>query len=482
MKRELKASLRWLALGTLLLGGSCAQLSSNALRSTERLPQASDPLAGGREVAVAMLRTTAVATLRQPVTTAKLGFALLWHRPREIISGNLPVDLDLEPLPVETPGSPGVERLLDQRRFPRAENGTLSWLVDGARFFPELDRQIAAAKKSIDLQVYIFDNDDIAVRYADSLKRRAARIPVRVLFDDVGSTFAALAAPETFGPPGFVPPADIEQYLKTDSRVGVRRILDPWLVADHTKLFVFDGRSALLGGMNLGREYFSEWHDLMARVDGPIVTSLSREFKRAWRKAGPAGDFALLRKPSVLRRPAPISKGIPLRILRTDPAEGRYEFLDATLLACRAARHRIWIESPYFASDELARAVEAAARRGVDVRVILPKRGDSGIMDVGNIATAWGLLQAGAKVFRYPGMTHTKVMLCDGWGCFGSANLDILSTRINRELNLAFSDPATIRALERQVFLPDMRRSGAFRPEDAASLVVPLAETIADQF
>ena len=482
MKHALIASLRWLALGTLLMGGSCARLTSNALRSSERLPQASDPLAGGGAVAVAMLRTTAVATLRQPVTTAKLGFALLWHRPREIISGNMPVDLDLEPQPVENPGTPGFERLLDHRRFPRAEDGTLSWLVDGSRFFPELDRQIAAAKKSIDFQIFIFDNDDIAVRYADFLKRRAAQVRVRVLFDDVGSTFAAFAAPATFGPPGFVPPADIEEYLKADSRVGVRRVLDPWLVSDHTKLLVFDERSALVGGMNVGREYFSEWHDLMARVDGPIVASLSREFKRAWHKAGPAGDFALFRKPSLLRHPAPVSRGIPLRILRTDPAEGRYDFLDATLLACRAARHRIWIENPYFASDEIVRAVEAAARRGVDVRVILPKRGDSGIMDMGNIATARGLVEAGAKVYQYPGMTHMKVMLCDGWGCFGSANLDILSTRINRELNLAFCDPATIRGLERQVFLPDMRRSGAFQPAAVDSLVAPLAETIADQF
>jgi cardiolipin synthase len=406
---------------------------------------------------------------------------MLWHRPRELVNGNLPVDLIPQAAVAEAPGTPEFERLLDRQRFPRAESGTLKWLVDGPGFFPELDRQIAAARQSIHIQVYIFDNDDIGVRYADVLKRRAAEVRVRVLFDDLGSAYAHTAPPQALGPGGFVPPPDMLVYLEHESQIRARRILNPWLVGDHTKLLVFDEHSAILGGMNIGREYYSEWHDLMVRVEGPVVGTLAREFNRAWRKAGPAGDFALFRKPAVLRRPKPVTGGIPLRVLRTDPAEGRHDILEASLLAIRGARRRIWIENPYFASDDLAAAVAAAARRGVDVRLIIPAKGDSPLMGAGNLATANDLIRAGAKVYQYPKMTHLKVMVCDDWASVGSANFDTLSMRINRELNLAFSDRATVRELEQQVFLPDFRRSRRVRLAETENPSNRLAETIADQ-
>jgi cardiolipin synthase len=350
-----------------------------------------------------------------------------------------------------------------------------------SRFFPELDRQIAAARHSIHIQVYIFDNDDTAVRYADALKRRASEIQVRVLFDDFGSAFAATSAPLTPGPRDFAPPSDIGDFLLRQSRIHVRRTLNPWLVSDHTKLLVFDRRSAIIGGMNIGREYFSEWHDLMVRVEGPVVGALSREFNRAWHKSGPLGDFALFRKPVMFQRPKPVCEGVPLRVLRTDPAEGRHEILDASLLAIRGARRRIWIENPYFAHDDLVAAVAAAARRGIDVRLIIPGRGDSTLMDAGNLATAGSLIRAGAKVFQYPRMTHLKAMVCDDWASVGSANFDILSMRINRELNLTFCDRASVRDLEKAVFLPDFHCSRRVCITETEGLSNALAETLADQ-
>lgn len=462
--------------GCCLLPVSCANQSAEARRE-----QANDVMIGTGSVAMAAFRATAVAAVRQPVTTTRLGLAVLWHRPRELVSGNAPPVFAAPPPLTETPGTPAFEALLDRQRFPRAESGSLKWLVDGPGFFPELDRRIAAATQSISCQVFIFDNDDIAVRCADALKRRAAEVPVQVLLDDLGSTFAHTAAPATLGPPGFVPPADIQAYLRQDSKVRARRILNPWLVCDHTKLFVFDRQIAILGGMNLGREYFSEWHDLMVRVDGPVVASLARQFSRAWRKAGPWGDFALFRKPILFQRPQPVASGIPLRVLRTDPAEGRYDILDASLLAIRGAKRRIWIENPYLAHDDLAAAVADAARRGVQVRVIIPGRSDSTIMDAGNLATANTLIRAGATVFQYPKMTHLKALICDDWACVGSANLDTLSLRINRELNLAFAHAATVRDLEKAVFLPDFRRSRRVPLAETEDPANGLAETLADQ-
>ncbi len=426
-------------------------------------------------------RATALAALRQPVTTAKLGLAVLWNRPAELIRGNLPIRLtEITPIG-EQSGSVEFEKLLDRKHFPLAESGTLKWLVDGPGFFPELDRQIATARKSIHFQTFIFDNDDIAVRYANALKARADQVQVHVLFDDLGSTFAQICAPKTLGPLGFVPKDDMGDYLEKNSKASARRILDPWLVSDHTKLMVFDDQRAVLGGMNIGREYYSEWHDLMVKVEGPVVKSLAREYNRAWRKAGPWGDFALFRKPAILRRPKPVDGGIPLRVFRTDPAEGRYDILDATLLAIRGARERIWIETPYFAYHDIVQATAAAARRGVDVRVILPASGDSLIMDAGNLATANVLIHAGARVFIYPRMTHLKVMICDNWASVGSANLDTLSMKINRELNLTFSQVEAVERLNQTIFLPDFLNSRKLRLDETESAANTLAEALAEQ-
>lgn len=471
-----KLLLHGVLAGTLALQAAC----SNTSATTRRL-QASEVAGSSGNIAQALFRSTAGAAVRQPITTTRLGLALLWHRPREIISGNLPGDLVMQPVAAEAPGTAEFEKMLDQRHFPRAESGSLKWLVDGPGFFSELDRQIASASRSIDFQIFIFDNDDIGVRYADALKRRAAEVPVRVLCDDIGSTFAHLTPPATLGPRGFVPPSDIVAYLRAGSQVRARRILDPWLVCDHTKLLVFDQQTAILGGMNIGREYFSEWHDLMVKVEGPVVHTLSREFNRAWRKAGPWGDLALFRKPAIFRQPKPVIGGIPLRVLRTDPAEGRYEILDSILLAIRGARQRVWISNPYFAHDDVVAAVAVAARRGVDVRVILPASGDSAIMDAGNLASASTLIQAGCKVFQYPAMAHLKVMVCDNWACLGSANLDTLSLRINRELNLAFSHPDAVQGLVNLTFLPDFRRSRRVLLSETQDVANGLAETLADQ-
>ncbi|HSP43390.1 MAG TPA: phosphatidylserine/phosphatidylglycerophosphate/cardiolipin synthase family protein [Luteolibacter sp.] len=460
---------------------SCAQPALNARRSLERIPQANPALESGIGLTGTVVRSTALAAVRQPFTTTRLGIAMMWHRPREFVSANIPLDLNTGPLPDAIPGSLEFEKWLDEKTQTVSEGGRLAFLLDGPTFFGELDTRIAAALRSIDCQVFIFDNDDIGVRYADQLRQRAETIPVRVLFDDLGTTFAHSTPPETPGPPGFVPPVDMEVYLKSDSPLRVRRTLNPWLICDHTKLLVFDRETALLGGMNIGREYFSEWRDLMVRVDGPVVGRLGREFEDNWRKNGPVGDFSALWPAPARYRPAASGNDIPIRVLRTHAAGGEQQILDAILLAIRAARTRIWIETPYFSHDDIALAAASAANRGVDVRVIVPSRGDSTIMDIGNLATARALIRAGARIYQYPRMTHLKAIVCDDWACVGSANLDTLSMRLNRELNIAFADAATIREFENIVFRPAFRDSRQMDLKATESLLAPFAEALADQ-
>ncbi|MBK1881344.1 phosphatidylserine/phosphatidylglycerophosphate/cardiolipin synthase family protein [Luteolibacter pohnpeiensis] len=461
---------------------SCANLSRNARRSNEAQPAANDTIVGTGNLAKTLARSTTYGAIRQPITTTILGVSVLWNRPHEAISSNMPLKIDLAVQPAEIPGTVEFEKLLDHKGIPKAESGKLTWLVDGEHFFPELNRQIDAAQKSIDAQVFIFDNDDISVACADRLKGRSREVKTHILFDDLGSTFAHNTPPHTLPPAGFTPPADMAKYLEHDSKVSARRSINPWLVCDHTKLFVFDRKTAILGGMNIGREYYSEWHDLMVKVEGPVVRTLSKDFNYSWRKAGPWGDFGLLlHGPSHVRRPEPMPGEIPVRVMRTDPAAFRYEILKATMLAIRAARTRVWVENPYLANNEIVSALAAASKRGVDVRVILPSNGDSGIMDLANLSTAKSLIEAGVKVYAYPKMTHMKVMICDDWASIGSANFDTLSMRINRELNLAFNDPGEVRALEQKVFRRDFQVCSRLSLKQTESLLSTIVGRIANQ-
>lgn len=351
------------------------------------------------------------------------------------------------------------EKELDGLVSAKRYKGRVQFFVDGNEFFPALIDSIENAKRSVDVMVFIFATDNYAVRIADVLKAASATVRVRVLMDDLGSLFAE-GTPRSRIPPGFEPPADIGSYLKDGSRVKVRVTTDPWLATDHRKLFIIDDRQAYLGGMNIGWVYRYEWHDLMIGLTGPIVGRLERLYQKAWTFSGPFGDFgylwATLFSHESVRKNA-ISGGIDIRTLRT--ATGEVQIYKAQLAAIRRARRYIYIENAYFNDDTLLRELIQARQRGVDVRVILPAENDVGIMQVCNLVMANEMIRHGIRVYIYPGMTHVKAAIYDGWACVGSANFEKMSLRVSEELDVAFSDPATVDRLREELFAPDFKRS-----------------------
>jgi cardiolipin synthase len=168
-------------------------------------------------------------------------------------------------------------------------------------------------------------------------------------------------------------------------------------------------------------------------------------------------------------------------MLRTDTAGARHEIVRAFRSAIAGAKKRIWVESPYLAEDGVIGDLVEAARRGVQVRVIIPGRNDSTMMDKVNLQSARDLIKGGASVYAYPGMTHLKVSICDGWAMFGSANCDTLSLRMNRELNLASSSPKLVRDLESQIFRRDFRVSRPVTEAMANAQASPLAKIAGNQ-
>ena len=386
---------------------------------------------------------------------------------------------EIPPLKPSPPMDPDRwEAELDQQGLGLKARGELRPLVDGAAFFPPLIEAIQNAQESIRMRLYIFDNDDYAIKIADLLKRRSREVDVYILLDGLGTLAGGMTAPDYAPRKGCPTPESITHYLTQDSEIKVRVLPNVWMYGDHTKTIVFDDSLAFLGGMNIGREYRYEWHDLMVEARGEVVGRIAADFDRAWRAAGMFGDLRMLFGP----RPEPETvegEGYPVRILKT--STGASEILRAQVAAMRRARNRIWLENAYVTSDAVLHELVKARRRGVDVRVVLPFRSDTGIIDRSNALAANVMLANGIRVYIYPGMAHVKAALYDGWACLGSANFDRLSLRVNRELNLATSEASFVDELERLLFQPDFERSTELSEPLPTNFMDYLLELFADQ-
>jgi len=182
------------------------------------------------------------------------------------------------------------------------------------------------------------------------------------------------------------------------------------------------------------------------------VDEINEEFESAWAGASFFGDFArfLSRTPPPANQGSP---GYPLRLIYTRP--GQQEIYKLQREAIRRSQRYIYIENAYFTDDTLLRELIKARARGVDVRVIIPLETDRGIITRNIVMAANTMLEQGIRVFIYPGFTHAKAAIFDGWASVGSANLDRLSLKINKELNVTTSEPSAVQALQHALFDPD---------------------------
>jgi cardiolipin synthase len=371
------------------------------------------------------------------------------------------------------------EEQLDKITDTRRDTGRIKFLVDGDEYFCRLKKAIKNAKSSIDIRTYIFDNDDFAVEVALHLKERAEDVRVRVMLDTLGNLMALQTDSESM-PASHKAPLSMSLYLERDSDVKVRSIANPWLItSDHTKTTIIDRKLAFLGGMNIGREYRFEWHDLMMEVTGPVVDQLQYESDKAWARAGLLGDLANVVAFLKGKKAHADNDGYPVRILQTRNFDS--DIHKAQIAAIQSAKRYIVIESPYFSDDRTIYELAKARRRGVDVRVIIPSKGNHGALNASNDVTINTLLQHGIRVYKYPGMSHVKAAIFDGWASVGSANFDKLSLKINKELNIATSDPETIKALMEQVFIPDLMLSREIYSPLEVTVANRMAEIAVDE-
>lgn len=390
-----------------------------------------------------LVRPVVLGTATHPVGSVSDGLAAFYQRGREYAPMSLrrPVLVTK----VAPPGSDSFEELLDGLGLPGPVAGEIEFEIDGERFFEAIRESIAAAEHSIDWHVFIFTNDGLSMELADLLAERASELEVRVLIDRLGTMVTNLLASERPLPCGSRRPASIQSYLERESRVRVRKQSNPWFLADHRKIYLFDRETAFLGGMNIADHYAGGHRDLMVKLTGPVVEVLADGFRRDWRRAGLFGDLRGI--PAAFRRskkPAD-GEGIAIRVLDTSPWIQEIE--RAQIAAIRASQRRIVVFTPYFSSLVVTRELEDALRRGVEVTIVLPDQSDVSMVDGMSWELGARLHRAGARVYVHEnpnGILHLKAAIFDDWVCLGSANMDTLSLRVNRERNIAFRDPATV--------------------------------------
>ena len=438
------------------------------------------------------LRSGTLATLKNPVTTllnaganvismADSALHGLLRRlpaaPPPSLSKNPPMDLNA--------WEQQLDKITGEPRVP----ATVRLRIDGEQFFPDFIEAIQEARESIDIMLYIFDSDDYAIQIADLLKAKSKEVRVRIMIDDAASLQSSLLAPEFPTTPGHRAPSSIVEYLRRDSRIHIRPMAMPALSATHSKMILIDGRRAWLGGMNIGREYRSDWHDMMIEVTGPLLGWMQRSFARSWAHNGWTGDFAELitrlrsSEKAAARIPVP-ENAIFVRPLRGSALHS--DIKTSQFAALRAAQQSIWLENAYISDSRFIVELIRARYRGVEVRVIVPAQNDNPIMKASNKALVPQLLRHGVRVWELPEMSHAKAALYDGWACVGSANYDRLSLRVNEEFNIGYSDPATVAVLRRDLFLKDMARGRELKaapPDTFASQITDgLFQLLAGQF
>jgi cardiolipin synthase len=400
--------------------------------------------------------------IARPVSSVFKLFIVATEVAAETVRPSWLVMLEQMPIPDLSDG-PGMdleawEQELDRITGRPSSSGSIQYLIDGEAYFTRLIDVLTTAQRSIYIRTYIFDNDDVAEMIGRLLRRRAEDgLDVKVLLDGLG-TIVATGTADKSAPEDYVPPESVRRFLEEDSSIDVRQVRNPWFVSgDHVKTTIIDNRIAFTGGMNIGREYRYAWHDMMIEVQGPIVNLLNNEFQDAWAHAGMFGDLAYLAHKLKPNPEQDDTDGHPMRILLTKAGDA--EIFRAQRAAIRNAQSYIYIQNAYFADDTMLYELAHARRRGVDVRVIMPLVANHGPMNRSNALAANAMLEHGIRVFLYPGMSHVKAAVFDGWASLGSANWDNLSFHTNKELNIATSDPMLVDQLNDVLFEADFARS-----------------------
>jgi cardiolipin synthase A/B len=340
-----------------------------------------------------------------------------------------------------------VRELIDAFResaaAPLVAGNRVTLLVDGPNTLSAIRHAIESAHHHVHLETYIFADDEVGRALRDLLiGRRQQGIEVRVLYDAIGS----VTTPAAF----FEPMRQVGVEVRQFRPLNPARTL-PWKLnnRDHRKIVVVDGRVAFTGGINISSTYASSsslrpgpktgqeeaWRDTHVEIEGPAAAQFQTMFVKIWERAGgKLGDASAQYFPPL----APSGSELVAAVASSGGDRHETTIYDTYVAAIGHASRRLWMTQAYFAPDpSLRQGLIDAARRGVDVRVIVPSFSDSALIFRASRADYDELLSGGVRIYeqRYA-MLHAKSMVIDSaLSMVGSANFDIRSFLHNNEVN-----------------------------------------------
>lgn len=335
--------------------------------------------------------------------------------------------------------------------MPASSGNAASVLIDAAATYREMLEAIATAKDHIHVQFYIIQPDAIGVALRDELTAKAAAgVEVRVLCDAVGS----YALPSAFWEPLRKAGGRAAYFGALAKFIPRLRRRDRADFRNHRKIIVIDGKVGFTGGINVGREYLGldpsvgAWRDTHVRIEGPAVLCLQQAFLHDWLMTTEEELEPVRYFPEI-----PALGECLVQVIDSGPDQNWPSLELYYAQAIAMARERVWITNPYFVpSQPILAALTMAALRGVDVRLLLPKKSDMWIATLASRSYYAELLNAKLRIFEYArGFVHAKTMVVDEWiATVGSANMDMRSFTLNFELNAFFFSAALCRDLARQ--------------------------------
>jgi cardiolipin synthase len=353
---------------------------------------------------------------------------------------------------------------------PLIPGNALRILRDSTENYPAWLDAIGGAQRCILFENYLVGRDAVGRRFIDALAKKAREgIPVYLIYDWLGTLF----------------PRDLFQPL-VDAGGQVRcfnapRLDSPfgWLTRDHRKMLCVDGEVAYVTGLCVAQRWVGDaergiqpWRDTGVEVRGPAVAEIERAFHSVWEAMGEA-----LPVPPPPRQPGGAHAGdVSVVVVASEPARGGLYRLDQFIAT--VARETLWLTDAYFVgTPSYVESLRAAARDGVDVRLLVPGSSDLPITQAFSRAGYRPLLDAGVRVFEWNGsMLHAKTAVADGrWSRVGSSNLNMSSWLANYELDLAVYDEGFGEQME-QMYLADLG-NGTEIVLGRRNRITPLRET-----
>jgi cardiolipin synthase len=328
-------------------------------------------------------------------------------------------------------------------------------ITDGDDFFDSIISAIENAKKSINLETYIFSSDTVGWLVAEKLAEKAEQgLEVNVIYDSFGSITASAMMFDMMRKSGV-------EIIEYHPFVPWRRF---WNVSfrDHRKILVIDGAIAFVGGINIGQEYAGikyeggRWRDTHAMIEGPAVRDIQFFFMENWYRNGGAMMNSRLYFPDL-----PEKGDLLLMIICTRARKKVRPVYESYISAIRNARQSIYITNAYFIPDgRIYRTLVRAAERGVDVKLMLPGKSDVPFVKYASRYLYKRYMKRGIRIFEYTdSILHAKTAVVDGvWSTIGSSNMDRRSFRRNLELNAVILDQGFGDIME-DIFRKDVEKS-----------------------